>query len=244
MQALGVIPARYASTRFPGKMLVPILGKPLILWTYQGAAESLLLDHIIIATDDQRIAEVAEHNGADVIMTSPACRNGSERVAEVAKKLHLFDIIVNIQGDEPLITGNIIDKIVEDLIANPQAAISTAYTTINSKYKARNSNSVKVITDIDDFALYFTRAVVPYQRNGIVSPKKHIGIYGYRWEHLVRLSRLKPTPLEQEENLEQLRALEYGMKIHCVEIPEAKNLISVDVPDDIKKVEKILKKKK
>ncbi|RKZ28364.1 3-deoxy-manno-octulosonate cytidylyltransferase, partial [bacterium] len=105
MRVLGVIPARYSSTRFPGKMLAPILGKPLVLWTYDGAKTSTLLDHLIIATDDERIADTAELHGADVIMTSPSCKNGTERAAEVAKKLHLYDIIVNIQGDEPLING-------------------------------------------------------------------------------------------------------------------------------------------
>ncbi|MCD6594819.1 3-deoxy-manno-octulosonate cytidylyltransferase [bacterium] len=243
MQILGVIPARYASTRFSGKMLAKILGKPMLLWTYEGASQSVLLDHILVATDNQQIADVAEHNGIDVVMTSPSCRNGTERVAEVAKKLHLFNIIVNIQGDEPLIDGTILDKVIEDIIARPDAAISTPYVEINSERKARNPNIVKVITDRNNFALYFTRSIVPYPRNKIVKHKKHIGIYAYRWEDLVRLSRLEPTPLEREENLEQLRALEYGMNIHCIETPEADNLISVNVPDDIRKIERILKKK-
>jgi len=243
MQVLGVIPARYASTRFPGKMLAKILGKPMLLWTYEGASQSLLLDHILVATDNQQIADIAEHNGIDVMMTSPSCRNGTERVAEVAKKLHLFNIIVNIQGDEPLIDGKILDKVIEDLMTRPDAAISTAYAEIDSERKARNSNIVKVVTDRDNFALYFTRSIVPYPRNKIVKHKRHIGIYAYRWEDLVRLSRLEPTPLEREENLEQLRAIEHGMKIHCVSIPDAKNLVGVDVPDDIRKVERILKKK-
>ncbi len=243
MQVLGVIPARYASTRFPGKMLAKILGKPMLLWTYEGASQSLLLDHILVATDNQQIADIAEHNGIDVMMTSPSCRNGTERVAEVAKKLHLFNIIVNIQGDEPLIDGKILDKVIEDLMTRPDAAISTAYAEIDSERKARNSNVVKVVTDRDNFALYFTRSIVPYPRNKIVKHKRHIGIYAYRWEDLVRLSRLEPTPLEREENLEQLRAIEHGMKIHCVSIPDAKILVGVDVPDDIRKVERILKKK-
>ena len=242
MQVLGVIPARYTSTRFPGKMLARIHGKPMVLWTYDGASQSVLLDHIIVATDDERIAEVAEHHGADVIMTSSTCRNGTERIAEVAKKLHLFNIIVNIQGDEPLVTGKVIDTIVEDLIAHPDAAMSTGYVSITSERKARNSNTVKLITDQNDFALYFSRSLVPYPRNKLIHAKRHIGIYAYRWEDLVRLSRLEPTPLEREENLEQLRALEYGMKIHCIEIPEAEDLISVDTPQDAERVQRALKK--
>ncbi len=244
MQVLGVIPARFASTRFPGKMLAPILGKPMILWTYEGAMQAVLLDHVIVATDDERIAEIAEHNGADVIMTSPSCRNGTERVAEVAKKLHLYNTIVNIQGDEPLITGKIIDSVVEDINARPEASVSTVYVKEPSLNKARNGNMVKVATDKNDFALYFSRSLIPHMRNKNVVPKKHIGIYAYRWEDLLRLSRLEPTPLEREESLEQLRALEYGMKIHCVEVPEAAELISVDTPEDVAKVERTLRRKK
>jgi len=242
MQVLGVIPARYASTRFPGKMLAPILGKPMVLWVAEAAAKSKLLDHFLVATDDERIADIAEHNGYDVIMTSPSCRNGTERVAEVAKKLHLYEILVNIQGDEPLITGEIIDKVVEDLFNTPEAGISTGYVPIQSERKAKDPNVVKVVTDKDGFALYFSRSVVPYQRNGIVKPKRHIGIYAYRWEEIIRYSRYPQSDLEREENLEQLRALEYGAKIHCIEIPGGENLIGVDTPEDIRRVERALKR--
>ncbi len=243
MQVLGVIPARYASTRFPGKMLAPILGKPMVLWVAEAASSAKLLDHIIVATDDERIADIAEHHGFDVIMTSPSCRNGTERVAEVAKKLHLYEILVNIQGDEPLITGEIIDKVVEDLMNTPEAGISTGYAPVESERQAKDPNTVKVVTDAKGFALYFSRSLIPYQRNKIVKPRRHIGIYAYRWEEVIRYSRYSPTDLEREENLEQLRALEYGARIHCVEIPEAAELVGVDVPEDITKVERILKRR-
>ncbi len=244
MRVLGVIPARYASTRFPGKMLAQVCGKPLILWTYEGCTKAALLDHIIVATDDERIAEVAERNGADVMMTSPSCKNGTERAAEVAKKLHLYDIIVNIQGDEPLINGKIIDAVIEDIASRPDAGISTVCAPITSERQWRNPDVVKVVLDRENFALYFSRAPIPHRRNGNIPPRKHIGIYAYRWEDLLRVSRFGPTPLEREEGLEQLRALECGIRIHCVEIPEANELVSVDRAQDIKKVEKAILRRK
>ncbi|MCD6418426.1 3-deoxy-manno-octulosonate cytidylyltransferase [bacterium] len=243
MRVLGVIPARYSSTRFPGKMLAPILGKPLVLWTYDGAKTSTLLDHLIIATDDERIADTAELHGADVIMTSPSCKNGTERAAEVAKKLHLYDIIVNIQGDEPLINGKIIDALVEDIISHPDAGMATITAPIPSERQWRNADVVKVVTDKNGFALYFSRSPIPHRRNNTIIPQRHIGIYAYRWEDLLRISRLGVSPLEREEGLEQLRALEYGVKIHCHKIPEAEQLISVDREKDIRKVERALKKR-
>ncbi|RKZ32023.1 3-deoxy-manno-octulosonate cytidylyltransferase [bacterium] len=243
MRVLGVIPARFSSTRFPGKMLAKIMGKPIVLWTYDGAAASALLDHIIIATDDERIADIAESHGADVIMTSPACRNGTERVAEVAKKLHLYDIVVNIQGDEPLISAGIIDALVEDIESHPEAGISTAMVPVSSERQWRSSDIVKVVTDRNGFALYFSRAPIPGKRNNTISPRRHIGIYVYRWENLLRISRLSTTPLEREEGLEQLRALEYGIKIHCLEIPEAANLIGIDRPQDLKRAEKAIRRR-
>ncbi len=241
MRVLGVIPARFASTRFAGKMLAPILGKPVFLWTYQGAKSSHLLDHVIIATEDEKIAEVAEHNGADVILTSPTLHNGTERVAEVAKKLHLYDIIVNIQGDEPLIDHTIIDKVVIDLQNHPDAAMSTGYVTENFCEMMQNQNVVKLVTDAAGYALYFSRSPIPHPKSENCTFKRHVGIYAYRWEELIRLSRLPQSMLEREENLEQLRALEAGMHIHCIEIPEAKKLIAVDMPGDIAKVENFLK---
>lgn len=243
MRILGVIPARYSSTRFPGKMLSPILGKPLVLWTYDGATEASLLDHTIIATDDERIVEAAEMHGADVIITSSSCKNGTERTAEVAKKLHLYDIIINIQGDEPLINGRIIDSLVDDIVAHPEAGMATISTPISSERQWRSTDVVKVVTDKNGFALYFSRSPIPYRKNGSIAPQRHIGIYAYRWEDLLRISRIGVSPLEREEGLEQLRALEYGVKIHCKQIPEAAELVSVDREKDIRKVERKLRKK-
>jgi 3-deoxy-manno-octulosonate cytidylyltransferase (CMP-KDO synthetase) len=237
MRILGVIPARYASTRFPGKMLAPISGKPMILWTLEGAKTSAKLDHIIVATDDERISNVCEQHGADTITTSPTCKNGMERVAEVAKKLHLYDIIVNIQGDEPLISGKIIDTIIDNLISQPTAGISTGYVCDLTAEKFENPDIVKVVTDVNNFALYFSRSPIPNGRNSAAMAKRHIGIYAYRWENLLQLSRMRQTPIEREESLEQMRALESGIKIFCADIPDAAKLIGVDRPEDIKKVE-------
>ena len=244
MRVLGVIPARYASIRFPGKMLAPILGKPLVLWTYEGVSGATLLDHVIVATDDERIAEMAELHGADVMLTSPSCKNGTERVAEVAKKLHLYDIIVNIQGDEPLISGKVIDMLVEDIISRPDAGIATVIAAAPSERQWRSPDTVKVVVDRENFALYFSRAAIPHRVTDNVALKRHIGIYAYRWEDLLRISRLDATPLERVENLEQLRALEYGVKIHCVEIAEAAALIGVDRPRDIARVERFLRQRR
>lgn len=244
MRVLGVIPARSSSTRFPNKPLAKILGKPMILWVLDGAKNSSLLDHLIVATDDERIAEMCETHNADVIMTSPTCQTGTERVAEVAKKLHMYDIIVNIQGDEPLIKGSIIDKIIEDLINTPSAGISTGVIPAKNTVQTKDKNNVKVVLDLNGFAMYFSRSLIPSPRLGITKPMIHIGVYAYRWEELLRLSRLSQTPLEREESLEQLRALENGIKIHCVKLPENTVLIGVDTPEDIKKVERVLLQQK
>lgn len=244
MRVLGVIPARSSSTRFPNKPLAKILNKPMILWVLDGAKESSLLDHLIVATDDERIAEICENHNADVIMTSPACQTGTERVAEVAKKLHTYDIVVNIQGDEPLIKGSIVDTVIEDLINTPTTSISTAIVPAKSLNQARNKNNVKVVLDLDGFALYFSRSLIPFPRLGIAKPMIHIGIYAYRWEELLKLSRLPQTPLEREESLEQLRAIENNIRIHCVKLPENTTLIGVDVKEDIRKVERILLRQK
>jgi len=224
-------------------MLAHILGKPLVLWTYEGATGATLLDHIIIATDDERIAETAEMNGADVIITSPSCKNGMERTAEVARKLHLYDIIINIQGDEPLINGKIIDALVNDIIARPDAGMATISAPISSERQWRSADVVKVVTDKEGFALFFSRSPIPYRKIGSITPQRHIGIYAYRWEDLMRISRSGVSPLEREEGLEQLRALENGVKIHCKIIPEAAELVSVDREKDIRRVERKLRKK-
>lgn len=243
MRVLGVIPARYASTRFPGKMLANIFGKPLVLWTYDSSKRATMLDHLIIATDDERIADIAEMHGADVMMTSQSCRNGTERVAEVAKKLRIYDLVVNIQGDEPLISGNAIDALVMDMIAHPDAGMGTLSVPITSQRQLRSPDVVKVVRTTDDTVLYFSRSPIPYRRNGIFTPLRHIGVYAYRWEALMRVSLMEATPLEREEGLEQMRALECGIKIRCINIPDETNLIAIDRPEDIEKFKRALKKR-
>ena len=240
LRTLGVIPARYGSTRFPGKMLADINGKPLFMWTYDGAKKARKLDHLIVATDDERIADVAERHGIDVMMTSPKCKSGTERTAEVAKNLTFYDVVINIQGDEPMIKSEFIDQLIEVFEANPQIEMATITTHIRTKRQWYNPNVVKVVTDINGFALYFSRSPIPSENTEYFPPRKHIGIYGYRRETLLRLAELEPTPLELAEKLEQLRAVENGIKIFCLDIPEAKDLISVDTKEDIELVKKFL----
>jgi 3-deoxy-manno-octulosonate cytidylyltransferase (CMP-KDO synthetase) len=240
LKSLGVIPARYASVRFPGKVLAEIAGKPLIFWTYEGAKSSRLLDHLLVATDDERVAERVEHFGIDTMITSINCKSGTDRVAEVAEKLRFYDLVVNIQGDEPLITGTIIDSLIEQFEIHPDITVATIISPILSIDEFNDPNVVKVVTDSSGFAIYFSRLPIPYETEHY-PPKKHIGIYAYRWEELMKLSQLKPTRLEKAERLEQLRAIENGIKIFCHELPEAVDLISVDTKEDLIRVEEIVK---
>ncbi|MBN2246888.1 MAG: 3-deoxy-manno-octulosonate cytidylyltransferase [Candidatus Aminicenantes bacterium] len=233
--AVGIIPARYGSRRFPGKPLTKILGKPMLQWVYERASSSPALKKIIIATDDERILDAARLFDAETILTSPEHASGTDRVAEVAKKLE-DPLIINIQGDEPLIRGEMITALVEALQDNT-ASMSTLAMKSRDEHLLKDANTVKVIFDKEGYALYFSRSPIPYN-----SPQFwiHIGIYGYQREFLLDFSKLEPTFLENTEKLEQLRALEYGYKIKIIE--SYHSTISVDVPEDITKIESHLKK--
>lgn len=246
MQVVAVIPARYASTRFPGKPLVPILGKPMIQWVYQRTTQARLVDRVIVATDDQRIAAVVEGFGGDYCLTSSDHPTGTDRLAEVAGRLDA-DLIVNVQGDEPLIDPLMIDQAIQPLLDDPSIRMGTLATPIDSDEEFLNSNVVKLVTDRQGFALYFSRAPIPHERDrgsasaagAARSAWKHIGLYVYRREFLLEFAGLPETQLERLEKLEQLRALEHGVPIRVV--VTSGSSIGVDTPEDLARIETLLK---
>jgi len=233
-RGVGIIPARFGSTRFPGKPLALIKGRPMIQWVYEGARTAALLDDVIVATDDERIAAACRSFGAHVRMTSPDHRSGMERVAEVA---HTIDnnIIINIQGDEPLLDGRLLDALVEAL-QDPDVPMASLMRRTTDLASILDPNRVKVVTDKDGWALYFSRSPLPFETRDFYF--QHVGLYGFQRSVLFRLCGLPPSRLENAERLEQLRALENGVRIRLLEIATAP--LSVDVPKDIIEVEKIL----
>jgi 3-deoxy-manno-octulosonate cytidylyltransferase (CMP-KDO synthetase) len=243
MKAIGIIPARYASTRFPGKCIAPIAGKPLIQWVVERARQAKSLSEVIVATDDHRIADAVK--GAYVVMTSPQHPSGTDRLAEVAVKLDC-DVVVNIQGDEPLIPAKMIDEMVDALGHSgthaPGPPMVTWAQRISDPRDLENPNVVKVVFDKNGDALYFSRWPIPYVRDkaGRVEHYRHFGIYAYRREFLLQYVKLPQTPLERAEKLEQLRALENGHKIRVL-LTEHES-IGVDAPEDVAKVEVLLRK--
>jgi 3-deoxy-manno-octulosonate cytidylyltransferase (CMP-KDO synthetase) len=223
-----VIPARYASARLPGKALVSIAGKPMLQWVYERACASRAQE-VLIATDDLLIASAAHSFGAESIMTSSDHKSGTDRIAEVARLRRWAegDLVVNVQGDEPLIPPALINQVGSLLESNPTAGIATLATPITSLAEHLDPNAVKVVTDSSGRALYFSRAPIPWDRDGAAAglvtqesfsgARRHVGIYGYRVAALLRLAALEPTPLEQLERLEQLRALENGFEIRVAD---------------------------
>ncbi len=238
MKATGIIPARYDSSRFEGKVLEDLQGKPLIWHVYNRAKQSKLLDEVIIATDNKKIKKVAEGFGADVVMTDSNVATGTDRIAQVAESIH-SDIIVNIQGDEPLIHPPLIDELIQKLYDDFSLNIITAVYKTDKLDEINNPNVVKVVKSRDDFALYFSRSLIPYPKNkGNVYFYKHLGIYAYRRGFLLSFSTLPLADLEEIEGLEQLRILEYGYKIKLVE--SKTDSVGVDTPSDLEKVKKIM----
>lgn len=240
---IGIIPARYASTRFPGKPLALIAGKPLIQRVVEQCQKAKSLSEVIVATDDTRIFEVAQ-DFCRVEMTSPDHPSGSDRIAEIAER-NSCNAIINIQGDEPLIDPEVIDAVAGALGSNE---MSTAATAIKESSEYENPNVVKVVVNVSGHALYFSRRTIPFLRdaaNRSVAEQlaafpffKHLGIYGYRRETLLRLVKFPQSPLEQAEKLEQLRALENGIRIAVVKV--SYDSIGVDLPEDAQRVERIL----
>lgn len=238
------IPARYASTRFPGKPLALISGKPMIehVWN-KAVAATKSADDVYIATDDHRIADAVKAFGGQCVMTRPDHENGSDRLAELADLLGFddMDVVVNVQGDEPLIDPALIRLVGEALADNPTAALSTAADVITDPTDFTSPDIVKVVCDKFGFAHYFSRAPIPFVRDSSdrVEPLRHIGIYAYRAQTLRTLKVAEPAPTEQLEKLEQLRALWHGLKIH-VSLYDGPRSIGVDTPDDVATVEAVL----
>jgi len=242
MSVIGIIPARYASTRFPGKPLADLNGRPMIQHVYELACRATKLEEIVVATDDQRIFETVIGFGGEAIMTSEYHPTGTDRLAEVALRLSAAKIIVNIQGDEPLIDPNAINIAVVALQNDPSVSMSSIMTPIEDASLVADPNVVKVVTDLNGYALYFSRAPIPCPRDTASDfhPwKKHIGLYAYRRDFLLEFTKLRPSPLELIEKLEQLRALENGYRIKMVEV-EVDHSIGVDTPEDLERVRAIL----
>lgn len=241
MKIICVIPSRFCSTRFEGKPLVKICGKTMIQRVYDQVKKAKLIDEVYIATDDHRIRKKSESFGAKVVMTSKNHTCGTDRIAEAILKIK-GDIIINVQGDEPLIEPKVLDTIIKSMLENPNINIATLITPINNENEFYNPNIGKVVKDKNNFLLYCSRSLIPYSRDGdITTVFKQIGVYAYKRNFLLTFSKMKPTPYEKVEKLEHLRALENGYKIKLVETNY--HPIGVDVPEDVAKIENVLKKK-
>ena len=244
-----VIPARFSSSRLPGKPLMDIAGKPMIQHVYDRAKESIASE-VIVATDDERIEQVCKAFGADVCMTRVDHPSGTDRLAEVASQRYFSDndIIVNVQGDEPCLPASLINQVANDLKQHPDADIATLYSQIDQEKQVFDPNVVKVVMDGQGYALYFSRAPIPWMRDhfdqqSTLPPDlphyRHIGLYGYRASFLKHYTELSPCILEQEESLEQLRALYHGKKIHLT-IAQVNPGHGVDTEQDLTEVRELL----
>ncbi len=242
---LAVIPARYGSTRIPGKMIAPLAGKPLVYHTYLRAKEAALVHDVVVAVDDVRVQDALAPYGVPTIMTRADHVCGTDRIAEVAERTEA-DILVNVQGDEPLIDPKTIDAAIRPLLEHPDIPMATARRRIDDPEMIRDPNVVKVVCDANGRALYFSRCPIPYIRDQkpqaaemeLGSHWQHIGLYIYRRAFLLEFSRWAPTPLEQLEKLEQLRVLEHGYPIAVVETQYAS--IGVDTPEDLVRVNQLM----
>jgi len=245
MNVIGVIPARYSSTRFDGKVLVDIAGKPMLQHVWERAKQAIVLDDLIIACDDERVAKAAEGFGAKVMMTAKAHTCGTDRISEIVNFLDV-KIIVNIQADEPLIHPVMIDTVARALLDDPSVVMATLMKKITDSHEINDPHVVKVVVDKDNFALYFSRAAIPYlAANSTVSAPvyfKHIGLYGYTKDFLFTYKNLPVSTLESIEKLEQLRVLHEGIKIKVIETKY--ETIGVDTPQDLERLKQFLSGKK
>lgn len=243
-KAIVVIPARYASARFPGKPLAPIAGRPMIQHVFERAKRAKGASRVVIATDDERIAAAVKNFGGEAVMTRADHRSGTDRVAEVAAHIH-GEIYLNLQGDWPLVDPSAIEGVIEALQADDSVSIATSCVPISRPAEIMDPNIVKVAMDFDENALYFSRAPIPWVREAKapVSAQhfKHIGLYGFRREALLEFPTLPPGELERLEQLEQLRWLENGYKIRVVEC--AHETASVDAPADVARIEELLRQR-
>lgn len=240
MKFLGVIPSRYASTRLEGKPLKAICGHTMVEWVYKRALKSKL-DGVVVATDDERIVDEVKSFGGNVILTRKDHINGTSRIAEVCETYTDYDVIVNIQGDEPLIEPDMINSIIDSFIEDNTIPMSTLKYKLTDMTEIENPNAVKVVTDKNDFAIYFSRSVIPYPRNlNMDNYYKHVGIYGYKRDFVMEYAKMASTPLELSESLEQLRVLENGYKIKVLETPY--KIIGVDTQEELERVREYITK--
>ena len=242
MKIIGVIPARYASSRFEGKALADIFGKPMVQHVYERASRAKTLNGVIVATDDKRIYDAVAGFGGKVVMTAPDCPTGTERVA-IAAGIQECDVVANIQGDEPLLEPAMIDQLIQPFLDDPSVEVSTLKQRVKNKADYADPNIVKLVTGLDGFAMYFSRGAIPgnlsnnwNQANPIY---RHVGLYAYRREQLLAFTNWERTPYEISEGLEQLRFLENGVRIRVVETKYP--AIGVDTPADLERVLSILK---
>ena len=233
MLIVGIIPSRYASVRLPGKPLALLAGKPMVLHVLEAARSAARLDRVLVATDDERIAGAVRGAGGEALMTSREAASGTDRLAEAARAV-AGDVYVNIQGDEPMMSAENIDRAVETLLAHSQRRIATLAIAMPPA-EASDPNAVKVAVARDGRALYFSRSPIPYFRNGEPAYRKHLGLYAYRAQTLAAIAKLPPSPLEKAESLEQLRWLEAGEAIWVGEA--ATDSIGVDTPADLARAE-------
>jgi 3-deoxy-manno-octulosonate cytidylyltransferase (CMP-KDO synthetase) len=239
---VGVIPSRWGSTRFPGKSLAPIRGKPLVLWVVEAAHRAERLDEVLVATDDRRIADVVEEAGARAVMTARDHPSGTDRVAEAVRGIEA-EVVVNIQGDEPLVDPALVDRLAATLLGDPRWDMATAASPIERREDLENPSIVKAVWAEDGTALYFSRSPIPYVRDEPFDAAAtlhwgHAGLYAYRRAFLERLVATPPCPLEKAEKLEQLRALHIGGRIAVLKA--GRKAIGVDTPEDLAYVEKLL----
>jgi 3-deoxy-manno-octulosonate cytidylyltransferase (CMP-KDO synthetase) len=241
LKTVGVIPARYDSVRLPGKLLSAINGRPLIQYTYESASKSKILDELIVAADDERIIKAVEKFGGKAVMTSKDHSSGTERIAELIEKMDC-DIVVNIQGDEPTISAESIDRVAQMLADDPQADIATLAFLEDTHSDLDNTNVVKVVFNKNGYALYFSRAMIPHTKTGAphegATYYHHVGIYSYRRDVLLKLSKLPQSPLEKAEELEQLKAIENGYRIK-VGLTRYRT-VDVNTYEDLKRIREIL----
>jgi 3-deoxy-manno-octulosonate cytidylyltransferase (CMP-KDO synthetase) len=242
MKIYAVIPARYGSSRFPGKPLAIIAGRPMIQHVYQCAAACPEISQVFVATDDERILQTVHDFGGKAVMTEKAHQSGTDRIAEAVRTMDLEDndLIVNIQGDQPLFETDVISKMIAPLIGDTDISMGTLKYRIIDEKDIANPNIVKVVTDKEGFAIYFSRSTIPCYRETDTKPVyfKHLGLYVYRKAFLMKFSALPCGILESAEKLEQLRAIENGFKIKVVETMT--NSLEVDTPEDVKKIEKAM----
>lgn len=238
LRIAGVIPARLSSTRLSRKVLRAIAGRPMVEWVWRAAAQSGLMDPVIVATDSDEVAAACRERGIPVAMTSPECASGSDRVCEVARQIDA-DIYVNIQGDEPTLTADFFPPLL-GLFDRPEVEVATLAVRCPAE-EFSNPNAVKVVTALDARALYFSRATIPFDRDGVgfAGYWKHLGIYAYRKAALERFAALEPSPLERLEKLEQLRLLENGIALYVAEAP--RDTIGVDTEEDLSRAEERLR---